>query len=256
MLNYTIWTYCPDNSHTWGDQWNGEDLTLWSADDAACQGSKYREKSSRYGRTLSRPCHYHYGARSNGTTPNASNVTLLMRQATLPKSSPMELDLLGHLNLNDGARALAAFCRPYPIATVGEPVYFNFDIGSASFELTVEVTSADAEHAYSEQLATEIYVPAAQFGAINGSTGTSLKSNPNSSTDLAEFQAELGSYLDRLQIEVTTSGGRWETEGQILRWYYPRNVSSIGTSGSDSVRHTIKVRRKSGPILYEHDTFW
>ncbi|KAG6330283.1 hypothetical protein ID866_8806, partial [Astraeus odoratus] len=32
-LNYTVWTYCAGNSHEWGDGWNMEDLSLWSADD-------------------------------------------------------------------------------------------------------------------------------------------------------------------------------------------------------------------------------
>ncbi|PPQ78352.1 hypothetical protein CVT25_011635 [Psilocybe cyanescens] len=33
-LNWTVWTYVPDDhSHAWGDGWNMEDLSLWSVDD-------------------------------------------------------------------------------------------------------------------------------------------------------------------------------------------------------------------------------
>lgn len=39
LLSYTTWTYCPDSSHKWGDGWNLEDLSLWSADDERKTGS-------------------------------------------------------------------------------------------------------------------------------------------------------------------------------------------------------------------------
>ncbi|KAG6885359.1 hypothetical protein C0993_002689 [Termitomyces sp. T159_Od127] len=32
-LNWTVWTYCAHSTHDWGDGWNMEDLSLWSADD-------------------------------------------------------------------------------------------------------------------------------------------------------------------------------------------------------------------------------
>jgi hypothetical protein len=43
-LSYTVWTYCPDNVHPWGDLWNMEDLSLWSEDDLRPRG----EPSSVY----------------------------------------------------------------------------------------------------------------------------------------------------------------------------------------------------------------
>ncbi|MDI6857521.1 MAG: cellulase family glycosylhydrolase [Dehalococcoidia bacterium] len=33
LLNSTQWNYTPDNTHEHGDQWNKEDLSIWSADD-------------------------------------------------------------------------------------------------------------------------------------------------------------------------------------------------------------------------------
>ena len=35
LVHGTVWNMTPDNSHAHGDGWNGEDLSIWSADDVA-----------------------------------------------------------------------------------------------------------------------------------------------------------------------------------------------------------------------------
>lgn len=37
-LSYAVWSYCADNEHRWGDGWNMEDLSVWSADDLRPRG--------------------------------------------------------------------------------------------------------------------------------------------------------------------------------------------------------------------------
>ncbi|OAV93684.1 hypothetical protein PTTG_06583 [Puccinia triticina 1-1 BBBD Race 1] len=284
MLNYTLWTYCPSNTHQRGDLWNGEDLSLWSADDAMYQGSTYAEKSSRHGKVLGRPFQYNYGAQSAGPTPNASAVTLNHRTPEVSETdlvrkgmytsvggggggSGSETSLeLGMMNLNDGARALPAFCRPFPVATVGVPSYFNFDIHTASFEMTVEVdTEKDGGTGWgNEELPTEIYVPAVHFGSASADPA-GLKRRVASENDAREPQNwphqdhtllnpdsaqglafDPNRFKDTLQLDVSVSAGRWETDGQILRWYYPRKP----LNGNQTATYTLKVRRKFGPILW------
>jgi hypothetical protein len=45
--------------------------------------------------------------------------------------------------LSDGARAVKAFNRPYPVKTVGKPKTFSFDLNKATFRLSITVTHED-----------------------------------------------------------------------------------------------------------------
>ncbi|EGG12689.1 family 5 glycoside hydrolase [Melampsora larici-populina 98AG31] len=227
MLNYTIWTYCPDNSHQWGDLWNGEDLSLWSLDDSICQGSNYSEKSNR---STNESSTTNGSSGSGGENDGGVGVGLNRTDTDL---NPEGIDM--NLNLNDGARGLAAFCRPFPIATVGEPIYFNFDIASATFEMTVEVNVEEEEYSNQEEICTEIYVPAAHFGAKAHQNRFSI----NRHRLVEEPLGGRSNGSEKLQIEVTISGGRWESEGQLLRWYYPRR---LGLKGKMDHYFCLKIR--------------
>ncbi|KIJ10826.1 glycoside hydrolase family 5 protein [Paxillus involutus ATCC 200175] len=172
-LNYTVWTYCPDSSHMWGDGWNMEDLSLWSGDDMVGTGRS--------------AAGWHAEAAGSIAAARASNFSLAT--LSVPSSPYARLShmaktqsLHDHLAfLRDGARAVRAFCRPYPVKMVGTPVDIQFDIGKASFKVTIRVTPADApqmdegseEFAGSSSTAkddesplpTEIFLPIVHFAS-------------------------------------------------------------------------------------------
>ncbi|KWU46567.1 glycoside hydrolase, partial [Rhodotorula sp. JG-1b] len=147
IMNYTTWCYCPDNCHEWGDLWNGEDLSVWSPDDilrpagsvpSTANSSRSASPSSQKGKGLL------------GDDDDDDDTKT-------PPSDPEH-----PINLNDGARALPAFVRPYPLKSVGTPVNIEFDIRTSKFKLEIEVEADDVADA---DLPTEIYVPLSHYAA-------------------------------------------------------------------------------------------
>lgn len=315
VLNYSIWCYCPDNCHQWGDLWNGEDLSIWSPDDLTrmsdlrASGSelnlagKIARSRSRANSKASSTTSSLTGSRSrNGSRTQLSGgdglekrgsvgaLSPLSAAAPLPDDTTEYLDSpldstsglplrpyrsgdtsrsittcrpgsdsgsnLDTVHLNDGARAIAAFCRPYPVKTVGTPREINFDIRSSKFCLEVVV---EAFEVVDNDVPTEIFAPLVHYAARPSRVSMMLRDDesdsPNSNgTPLSEVNMGSSSSLqlplgagsnagdDRaLALKVQVSAGRWETEGQILRWYYPRP-----TTGSMTVK--IEIERLNGAI--------
>jgi hypothetical protein len=253
-LSYTLWTYCPDNLHAWGDRWNGEDLSIWSKDDTdRLLGSRRRMMSgSRESSIPGTPIYF---------TPNSSSTLLtvmdnLRRRDPSPTPSPL-------LELNDGARALAAICRPYPVAIVGRPIDIEFDIKTSEFVLKVQVAADDV---LDPSVPTEIYVPHVHYAAFPRevvrdarqdegypSSPSALSVNedkdkvvgsgritPSPSTD---GNSDLDDKSSALALEVEVSSGNWEVKGQTLKWFYTRP-----SEGQAPVEGWIRIRRAGGAI--------
>ncbi|KAK9729662.1 hypothetical protein K7432_000070 [Basidiobolus ranarum] len=126
LLHFTLWTYCPDNCHYWGDQWNGEDLSIFSR---STQALKSRKHSSNKFKDSTR------NEISHPTTKELDNI----------------------FQTSDGGRALSAIIRPYPMAVCGEPISLDFDRLSGKFHFTYE---------HQENASTNtnlIYVPRLQY---------------------------------------------------------------------------------------------
>ena len=308
LHSFTIWTYCPDNSHEWGDDWNGEDLSIWSRDDvkgAEPEGSdatvqRRKSASSSTSSARSKPL--------SGLTPLSSGLTS-RSSINLPELVPGDGEYNAP-NLLNGSRAAAAFCRPFPVATVGTPASIDFDIKSSEFNYALDVTGAELDKV---GLATEIYLPFLHYGADdvaaaasgdlgnrrdkNGpatqrwarkqeqkirsedslaSSNSSLKSSESSSVDDASSSSastvladstELSratssrstaapsvSLQQLLSVDVEVSAGRWEVEGQYLKWYMNKAeaIADDADNPAEGVfRHSIKVKRKGGPVKLE-----
>ncbi|KAI0344960.1 glycoside hydrolase family 5 protein [Trametopsis cervina] len=185
-LNYTIWTYCPDNSHMWGDGWDLEDLSIWSPDDLR-RKDEYRMPAAQDSSAalLKKPGMVGMSV----VTPSSQTLTTLGGPSpVLGQKELLVTSLDGWENaydfLTDGTRAVKAFSRPYPRAIVGLPHDIQFDIAKASFTLTVRVRPEDALNGRSvdeprsssssgttldtdrdEPLATEIFVPLVHYAS-------------------------------------------------------------------------------------------
>lgn len=210
-LSYTIWNYCPDNSHRWGDGWCMEDLSVWSPDDVKLHSEYNMELPDMSSAMLLK------GGEVVECTPAAGASSLTLSTLTSPQQAKEDMQrsksnitsLSGwdttYDFLTDGARAPKAFCRPFPAAIVGLPQNIEFNIAKSEFKFTVRVRPEDApttDASMSEQvkrrtLATEIFVPLVHYAsesALSRSRGRSMSSEPTldggSSRGLSPYVSE------------------------------------------------------------------
>ncbi|KZT11183.1 glycoside hydrolase family 5 protein [Laetiporus sulphureus 93-53] len=280
-LSYTVWNYCPDNSHMWGDQWDMEDLSIWSPDDLRPNGGPKMELSDASSAALLKK-----GAAAvaqSATTSTLSLATVAVgTDPTADKMAEGSAEVTSYSRwsnaydfLTDGARAVKAFCRPFPVATVGVPKDIQFDIAKADFKYTVRVRPEDAPRAEGAGLATEIYVPLVHYASdklvarfaqddpercetpatviVDGvcSKEPSPYSSRNaSSADLLTSSLASSAYAKlfphgsaSLSLLVDVSAGKWEVDGQTLKWWYP-----IPGPGEPEREYTITIKRDGGVI--------
>ncbi|CAK5262162.1 unnamed protein product, partial [Mycena citricolor] len=176
-LNWTMWSYCPDSVHEWGDGWNMEDLSVWSFDDlpdsvkransvygmgagsAATLGGGYGSEAPLIMRKKTG------SATETVRTAATSSVSLTSMHATKlvggPEGAGWRPGVSSYEFLTAGARAVRAFCRPRPVKVVGVIKDMSFDIASSELKVVVSVGSNDTLP--DDELATEIFVPLVHY---------------------------------------------------------------------------------------------
>lgn len=129
------------NNHQWGDNWNGEDLSIFSLDDEVpplAYSEEYNNSHPEITKTSDR------NSSTISRSPSSTNMsTNGMTKGTLSAS---------------GLRAAEAFIRPSPVRVAGDVVSWGFNLLHNTFELKLEANASTSELA-----PTEVFIPSFHF---------------------------------------------------------------------------------------------
>jgi hypothetical protein len=143
---YTLWTYVASNNHQWGDNWNGEDLSIFSIDDSVPAPPSVSPSANTS--TLSV---------DKGSTSGLVDRSNLQKHLKTPQIRSLQQGL-GEGDNNDGLRAAEAFLRPSPVHTVGTVTKYGFDLRNCVFTFALK-----ADQRSTEEVPTRIFLPDFHF---------------------------------------------------------------------------------------------
>lgn len=212
--SYDLFTDMLQNNHQWGDLWNGEDLSIYSLDDALLSNSSIVRNGDQKlvnRSTVSIDKHSPAFSQSLSSDQTLVSPETLKKTLSTPTISSQRSQSAVDLSNAPGFRAAEAYVRPSPIATIGNVVSYGSDLQNVTFVLTLDCTSAATD-----AVPTEIFLPEYHF--------------------------------PRDKSEVTVSGGKWmismdDTDGVIvqkLRWWHGEGSQDLTVKG---------VVRRSGVLL-------
>lgn len=170
---FTLWTYVVTNNHYWGDQWNGEDLSIYSLDDKAVPAGAFSPANSRASLNLDSPS-YSQAQSSDTLSVSPSNL-----KKTLSSEGMSSKSVGGDVR---GLRAAEAFIRPTPVATHGDISSFGFDLKNCTFKLALSAPSSTKEDAPTVVFLPEFHFPSGQTSVEVGGGKWTISNDDSNGT--------------------------------------------------------------------------
>ncbi|CAG7946748.1 unnamed protein product [Penicillium nalgiovense] len=143
---FTLWVYVAENNHQWGDQWNGEDLSIYSQDDLKLQ---VRPSS---------------GSAESGSTGCSKDHLINVEEEEFGSLKALKRlftsFVFSQATMRPGRdhRAMEAWLRPAPVYTNGRLESYTFDLKKCTFTMRLIANQA-APHTPSEIYLPEFHFP-------------------------------------------------------------------------------------------------
>lgn len=204
------------NNHKWGDLWNGEDLSIFSLDDALLPLS-----ISSLSNGLKPTNTFNFSvdktspnfSQSQATQPNSISPSNISRALSTSPISSTPSDTPAELASKPGFRAAEAFIRPSPIYTAGTLQSSGFDLRNGTFTLSLIHKSLPATNsAENNTFPTEIFLPEYHF--------------PSEKIDI---QVSSGKWT--IGFENWVEGDEGAGGSQILRWWHGSGKQNLRVKG-------------------------
>ncbi|KAK2744008.1 hypothetical protein FQN57_004461 [Myotisia sp. PD_48] len=144
---YSLWTYAAQNSHQWGDNWNGEDLSVLSPDDLELPSSTLIDRLS--------PSFSQSRANVDNKLVEPSNIKSTLSIPSISSESRLGTAVAGQ----QGYRAAEAYVRPGPVAINGNVSKYGFDLRNCVFTLSLTAQSSTSKNAPSVIYLPEFHFP-------------------------------------------------------------------------------------------------
>lgn len=212
MEGYTLWLYMTKNTHQRGDNWNGEDLSIFSLDDSPLPVSPIPRGADLSTTDLTRPTTTSSttGKDVEGDIINPANLKRTLATPSISSEVP-EGGNNRALDTTTGLRAAEAYVRPAPIAVAGTITHYTFSLRTCEFTLQLQAPASNDAQSTTDGTPTVIFLPEFHFPK------------------------------DTCHVEV--SSGKWEISEdedetvlvQKLRWWHG--------AGEQSLKITGRVRR-------------
>jgi hypothetical protein len=202
------------NDHQWGDQWNGEDLSIFSRDDLELP-------SSLSDSTLSLDRNSPSFSQSSNSIDNGKITHHNIKNAIeTPSISRQSSKVFSEPEGKPGFRAGEAYIRPSAIYTSGDLLAHGFDLKSCKFTLSLYADKPTTQEASTEIYLPEFHFPAAEISVTVSGGKWTIESREESSYS---FQV-LKWWHGEGDQDITIQGIKRKASGLIVS---PEDVSYL-----------------------------